>query len=94
MVMVGMCLFRSDNSLWAHDGSQKVNVLTDPPNLMLQLSFQELVMFAEKRGVDLISSFCGFSSRPINSISDYFNAIMDSLMINIKRLVVNVSRPL
>ncbi|XP_072015107.1 uncharacterized protein [Amphiura filiformis] len=53
------------------------------------LSFQELIYFAEQRGVALMSNFRGFNSRPINSVGDYFNAIMDSLMINIKRLVVN-----
>ncbi len=60
--------------------------------VLLQVSFHELIMFAENRGVALMSNMCGFSSRPIKSVGDYFNAIMESLLINVKRLVVNVSK--
>ncbi|XP_072179358.1 uncharacterized protein [Diadema setosum] len=51
-----------------------------------EISFNELMTFAEQNGVAIQTNFQGYSRRDINKVSDFFAALTDTLLVNVKRL--------
>ncbi|XP_070566611.1 uncharacterized protein [Ptychodera flava] len=51
-----------------------------------QITYQELVRFAEERGCDIESRFIGYERKDINTVSDYLVSLLDTVLVNLKRI--------
>ncbi|XP_072023650.1 uncharacterized protein [Amphiura filiformis] len=55
-----------------------------------QISVSELTQFAEKQGWAVRKMFRGFESRKVNDIAGFFDAIVETLLLNMKRIFMRV----
>jgi len=56
-----------------------------------ELTFRELLSFAEKQGLEIMDYFRGYSRLEIKNLKGYFGAIMESLLLNMKRIFIQGS---
>ncbi|XP_071790966.1 uncharacterized protein [Asterias amurensis] len=53
-----------------------------------EISFRELVYWAEKRGLKLLSAFRGYDRREVTTMMEFFSTMMDCLLLNMKRIFI------
>ncbi|XP_072016164.1 uncharacterized protein [Amphiura filiformis] len=51
-----------------------------------QITVNELTQFAEKQGFEVRKMFRGFESRKVKDVTGYFDAIVETLLLNMKRI--------
>ncbi|XP_038076986.1 uncharacterized protein LOC119744872 isoform X2 [Patiria miniata] len=56
-----------------------------------ELTLRELMAFGESKGLEIMELFRGFSRQKITGLSSYFSTILDSLLLNMKRVFVQGS---
>ncbi|XP_022101338.1 uncharacterized protein LOC110984974 isoform X4 [Acanthaster planci] len=56
-----------------------------------EITFRELVSFAEKQGLEIMENFRGYKRQEITDLQSYFGAIMECLLLNMKRIFVQSS---
>ena len=54
----------------------------------LQISFKELISFAEHQGLQLRDIFCGHKRKPINDLKQHFSAIGRGLLLATKYVFI------
>lgn len=60
--------------------------------ISVQINFNELIAFAEQKGVRIQNLFQGYDRREINSVADFLVAVQDTMLINVKRVFMTVRR--
>ena len=58
-----------------------------------QIDFNELMAFAEQKGIGIYTQFVGYKQKPIHKLSDFLVALQDTLLLNVKRVFMAVSIP-
>ncbi|XP_022095676.1 uncharacterized protein LOC110981937 isoform X1 [Acanthaster planci] len=53
-----------------------------------EISYRELIYWAEKRGLKLLSAFRGYERREIKSMMEFFSTMMECLLLNMKRVFI------
>ncbi len=53
-----------------------------------EISFKELLSFAEKQGLNIMEHFRGYNRQEITGIQSYFGTMMESLLLNMKRIFI------
>ncbi|XP_022095709.1 uncharacterized protein LOC110981955 isoform X3 [Acanthaster planci] len=53
-----------------------------------EISYRELLYWAEKRGLKLLSAFRGYERREIKSMTEFFSTLMECLLLNMKRVFI------
>ncbi|XP_038076732.1 uncharacterized protein LOC119744725 isoform X2 [Patiria miniata] len=56
-----------------------------------EINFRELMAFADSQGLEMMEDFRGYSRQEITDLRSYFGIIMDSLLLNMKRIFVQGS---
>ncbi|XP_022095708.1 uncharacterized protein LOC110981955 isoform X2 [Acanthaster planci] len=55
-----------------------------------EISYRELLYWAEKRGLKLLSAFRGYERREIKSMTEFFSTLMECLLLNMKRVFIQI----
>ncbi|XP_033629031.1 uncharacterized protein LOC117291448 [Asterias rubens] len=53
-----------------------------------QISFKELLSFADKKGLSIMEHFRGYQRQEITSLRSYFGTLMETLLLNMKRIFI------
>ncbi|XP_077979290.1 uncharacterized protein LOC144434658 [Glandiceps talaboti] len=53
-----------------------------------KITFNELMRFAERRGIDLESQFVGYERKEISNIGEFLSLLRETVLVNLKRLYV------
>ena len=56
-----------------------------------QITVFELTTYAEQHGIEVRKMFRGFAGREINSVGEYFDSVMETMLLNMKRIFMRVS---
>jgi len=63
--------------------------LTQLPSF--QISYDELILFVEKSGIDIQAKFQGYDRKELKSVGDYILGLQDCLLTNVKKMFLDVS---
>ncbi|XP_022101302.1 uncharacterized protein LOC110984947 [Acanthaster planci] len=77
--------------LQSYFGAIMESLLLNMKRIFVQITFRELVSFAEKQGLEIMENFRGYKRQEITDLQSYFGAIMESLLLNMKRIFVQSS---
>lgn len=54
-----------------------------------EIDFNELMAFAEQKGIGIYTQFVGYKQKPIHKLSDFLVALQDTLLLNVKRVFMD-----